>query len=60
MISSVSDNTNRFMLMDSSSYEIVFSLNKDLKEMIMILYINLIYIRRLKQRIVNQIILMYL
>ena len=31
MISSVSDNTNRFMLMDSSSYEIVFSLNKDLK-----------------------------
>lgn len=28
MISSVSDNTNRFMLMDSSSYEIVFSLNK--------------------------------
>ena len=29
MISSVSDNTNRFMLMDSSSYEIVFSLNKE-------------------------------
>ena len=39
MISSVSDNTNRFMLMDSSSYEIVFSLNKDLVSQIILMYL---------------------